>query len=296
MPAPVVERYPFPVMSSDGGVSSSEARSELQLGRSNQAIKRLRRLVVSKEERYSQRTFVLEGSKVISAALSSNAHLEQLYVAPSAWNDPAALEVIEVAELTGCPVATLRDGVMEKIASSITPQPLIALAQFVDVPLERVFNADLVVISVDLGIPGNLGSSLRCADAAGADAFICTGNDSADIYNPKTVRASAGSIFNLPVVIARDPLDVLRRLRARGVKTFAAVAHGGKSPMSMPLQGKIAITVGNEARGLPLELNDSIDSWLTIPMLGKAESLNVASALAVVLFEVARQRGRLIGH
>jgi len=267
--------------------------SELQLGRSNRAIKRLRSLIVSKEVRYSQRTFVLEGNKVISAALASNAHLEQLYAAPGAWSSPKALEVIEAAELAGCHVATLREGVMERIASSTTPQPLMALARFVDVPFDSLPDEGIVVVCVDLGDPGNLGSSLRCADAAGASAFICAGADSADIYNPKSVRASAGSIFNLPVTIVRDSLSVVEVLRAKGMTVFAAVAHGGISPVSTLFSEKVAIIVGNEARGLPADLSSSVDSWLTIPMLGKAESLNVASALAVILFEVARQRGWL---
>jgi RNA methyltransferase, TrmH family len=145
------------------------------------------------------------------------------------------------------------------------------------------------VVLVDIADPGNLGTILRSAEAAGVTGVVVAG-DGVDVRNSKAVRASAGALFGIPVVEARDADEAIAALRARGVCRFGAVASGGAAPHELPLATAAAVVMGNEARGLNSALVERLDGTVTIPMAGAAESLNVAMAATVLCFEAARQR------
>lgn len=261
------------------------------LGARHQRVERLRRLVRRSSVRASERAFVLEGAKLLSEALDAGTTLEAVYV------DAAATglgELLERAHAAGGRVHALQPGVLERVAGTVTPQPVIAVAPWLDVPLGRVTGADLVVVCVDVRDPGNAGTVLRCAEAAGAGAVVfCDG--SVDVFNPKTVRASAGSLFHVPVVASGAPAEVLDRLGASGLRRVGTTARGGRAHDESDLSGPIAVVLGNEAHGLPPELGDRLDERITIPMAGRAESLNVGMAAAVICFEALRQRRRRPG-
>jgi TrmH family RNA methyltransferase len=139
---------------------------------------------------------------------------------------------------------------------------------------------------VDVNDPGNLGTIIRSAEAAGADGVVVCGN-SVDVQNPKVVRSSAGAIFGVPVMEADDPMEALTALRAQDRRCLATVPSGGTSYDEVDLATSCALVVGNEARGLgPLP----VDGQVSIPMMSASESLNVAMAATVLLFEAARQR------
>lgn len=174
----------------------------------------------------------------------------------------------------------LGPNVIERVASTTSPQPVIAVVAMRDLRVPA--DADFVVIVDRLNDPGNAGTLLRCAEAAGAQALICTPG-SVDVYNPKVVRASAGSLFRVPVVAL--PWSAITSL---GLTTMATSSHLGEVYTDVDLTGPTAIVLGNEAHGLADDAR--VDRWLTIPQHGRAESLNVAMAGAVLLFEVARQR------
>jgi len=147
-------------------------------------------------------------------------------------------------------------------------------------------------VCVDVRDPGNAGAVIRVADAAGADAVVCCAG-TVDPFNPKTVRASAGSVVHLPVVVAGEPAAVLDDLGRRGMTRVAAVARGGTPYTEAALRTPLALVLGNEASGLPAGLEDRLDERVTVPMRGGAESLNVSTAAAVLCFEVARRRSNL---
>jgi RNA methyltransferase, TrmH family len=158
--------------------------------------------------------------------------------------------------------------------------------------LEDVSGASFVVVCADVRDPGNAGAVIRVADAAGADAVVCC-EGTVDPFNPKTVRASAGSVLHLPVVVggaAADDLDALGRM---GLVRVAAVSRGGTSYAELDVQTPLALVFGNEASGLAPDLAPSVDAHVTIPMHGGAESLNVSTAAAVLCFDVARRRSNL---
>lgn len=254
----------------------------------HQKVQRLRRLVSRRSSRESERAFVAEGSKVLGEALAAGAPVEAVFVAPDGRDDP----VLAAAYDRGVRVHELAAGVLERVAGTVTPQPLLGVVGYIDVALQELrprADTGLVVICVDLRDPGNAGTVLRSAEAAGASGVVfCDGT--VDVYNPKTVRASAGSVFHVPVVAGGSPGEVLDEVASWGVRRLATVARDGVPYDSVDLRQPVAIVLGNEANGLPADVDSHIDVPVTIPMVGRSESLNVGMAAAVLCFEAARQR------
>ncbi|HVF76593.1 MAG TPA: RNA methyltransferase [Acidimicrobiales bacterium] len=234
--------------------------------------------------RAAERVFVVEGAKVLSEAIVAGVPVEGVYVTADAPPD-----VLELADATKARVHVLAQGVMERVADTVTPQPVMAVVPYVDVELDSLQDATFLVVCVDVRDPGNAGTVLRSAEAAGADGVVCCGG-SVDMYNPKTVRASAGTLFHVPVVAGGDPVEMLQRIGGWGVRRLGTAAHSGADYVSLDLTQPVAFVLGNEANGLPPEVDASLDERLTIPMAGRAESLNVGMAAAVLCFEAARQR------
>lgn len=238
--------------------------------------------------RQADRAFVVEGVKVLDEALAAGAPVEAVYHSPEAAHHAGARAVLQRAERAGIRVLALREGVMERVADAATPQPVCAVVGFVGVGLDAVDGASPLLVCVDVRDPGNVGAVIRVADAAGAGGVVvCAG--SADPYGPKTVRASAGSLFHLPVVDAGDAAAVLAQLGDRGYRRLATLARGGRDYLEVDFGGRAAIVLGNEASGLPGEVAALIDEGVTIPMGGRAESLNVAMTATVLCFEIARR-------
>lgn len=250
----------------------------------HEKVQRLRRLLSRRSAREAERAFVVEGAKVLSEALDARVPVESVYVAAGAFES-----VAQRAADAGARVYELAPGVLERVADTVTPQPVMAVVPFVDRPLADLRNAKLSVVAVDVRDPGNAGTLLRSAEAAGADGVLCC-DGSVDVYNPKTVRASAGSLFHVPVVTGGDPVEVLREMASWGVRRLATTATGGRDYSEVDLTGPIAFVLGNEANGLSPEIDQLVDERVTIPMAGRSESLNVGMAAAVLCFEAARQR------
>jgi RNA methyltransferase, TrmH family len=226
----------------------------------------------------------VEGYKLLAEALATRAPVEELFVSPEADE-----EVVAQAVVAGARVHRLAPGVLERVAGTVTPQPVAAVVGHLDVALEDLEGADLVVVCVNVGDPGNLGTVVRSAEAAGAGGVVCC-DGSVDIYGPKTVRASAGSLFHVPVVAGGEPVEVLERMGVWGMRRLGTQAHGGEPYDRADLASPVALVLGNEAHGLPSRLDAVLDGRLTIPMPGRTESLNVGMAAAVLCFEAARQR------
>ena len=182
----------------------------------------------------------------------------------------------------------LAPGVLERVADAVTPQPVAAIVRRTAVKLDALRGAQFVVVCVDVRDPGNLGTILRVAEASGAGGVICC-EGSVDAYSPKTVRASAGSLFHVPLVGGGDSLEVLDRIGRWGVYRLGTDAHSGTPYDRVDLTAPTALVLGNEANGLPNAVAEHVDATVTIPMAGRTESLNVSMAAAVVCFERARQ-------
>lgn len=247
------------------------------------AVQRVRALVRHAKERRHQRAFVVEGSKVVGEALAAGAALEGLFVT-AGCDDP----VVDAAREAGVPVHPLAPGVVERVAGAVTPQPVLAVAAALDVTADDLGDDAMVLVAAGVADPGNLGTLLRAAEAAGAGGVVCC-PPSADVYSPKTVRASAGALFHIPIVLC-DAGDALDALRARQYRRLAASVAGAPSYDEVDLRGRVAVVLGNEAHGIAPELLGAVDGAVTIPMAGRTESLNVAMAATLLAFEAARQR------
>jgi TrmH family RNA methyltransferase len=248
-------------------------------------VKRLRQLLDRPAVRDRERAFVIEGPTLLADALDAGVRVEGVFPAPQG----ADLAVVARAAAFGIPVHDLADGVLERVAGTVTPRPVLAIAAAVDVALADLAGASLVVVCVDIRDPGNLGTVLRCAEAAGAGGIICC-DGSVDVYNPKCVRASAGSLFHTRLVARGDPVEVLGTVGGWGLRRLGTRADGGEPYHRADLARPTALVLGNEAHGLPERAAAALDGWVSIPMAGRSESLNVGMAAAVLCFEAARQR------
>jgi RNA methyltransferase, TrmH family len=227
---------------------------------------------------------VCEGPRVIEAALEHGAALVECLVATEATDAARAMSE-RVAE-AGVPVRALAPGVAGRIADTVNTQGLFGIARLVRVDSRGITGATLVVVGARLNDPGNVGTLVRSAAGAGADAVVL-GAGSVDAYNPKVVRASAGACFAVRIVEGVPTVEILQALGAAGVRRLGASASDGAPPERFDLTVPTAFVLGHEARGLEAGL--PLDGRVTIPMHA-AESLNVAMAATGLLFEAARQR------
>lgn len=248
-------------------------------------MRRVRRLLAKRSTRWAERAFVAEGVELVRTALQAGALPEAVFVAAEGGH--GVDELAGGLEGRGVRVHRLAPGVMDRVAGTVTPQGVLAVFPMLDRGPEVLEGGSLAVVVDDVRDPGNAGTVLRTADAAGADAVVCCGG-TVDPYNPKTVRSSAGSIFHVPLVVEPDTGRALGALAAAGYRRLGAVVRGGEDYAAVDWTRPTAVVLGNEAAGLPAGLD--LDGTVVIPMAGRAESLNVGTACAVLCFEALRRR------
>ena len=232
--------------------------------------------------RTERRLFLADGPKAVEGALSVEGCAVEVFATPTALEQHESL-------LAGADVTLVDDRALASLSDSVSPAGVVAVCGHFDAPLAHVVTASprLLVICADVRDPGNAGTVIRTADAAGADAVVLAGQ-SVDPYNPKTVRATVGSLFHLPFAIEPDPAAAVRAAQARGLTVLAADGGGEVDLFDADLSGPTAWLFGNEAWGLPEELASLADHRVSIPIHGRAESLNLSTAAAVCLYASAR--------
>jgi TrmH family RNA methyltransferase len=256
------------------------------IGPRHPEAKRLRALLRDASARRAEGRFVLEGPRLVADALARGAPVEAVYLGLNARRAFASL--VGAVEAAGVPVRELRDGVLERLMTTRTPQPVLAVAPIPTSPALDALPAGLVLVTAGVADPGNLGTIVRSAEAAGAVAVVAAGG--VDPWNPKVVRSSAGSVLGLPIVSVDDPAQVLADLRGQGRRTIGAAGRAAAVYTAVDLGGPVALVVGSEAHGLPEAVVHALDGVVRIPMAGAVESLNAGVAASVLLFEAARQR------
>jgi RNA methyltransferase, TrmH family len=233
--------------------------------------------------RQRERRFLVEGAQAVGEALGRPGALEVLF-----HTDPSH-PLVERARAAQVKTIHVNEEVAARLTSAVTPQGLVGIARFLDVGLDAIpDDAPCVILLHAVRDPGNAGTVVRSADAAGADA-VAFCDDSVDLYNPKTVRASAGSLFHLPVLRDQRTAEAIERLRAGGRTILGMDAAGEVDLYGVDLTGPVAFVFGNEAWGLPTDVSDLTDRTVRVPIPGRAESLNLAAAAAICLFEWARR-------
>jgi TrmH family RNA methyltransferase len=248
------------------------------------------RRLLRRKERVQAGEFLAEGRQVVAEALRRPGVVRELLVAVSAVERHQDLLVEAVA--VGVPVGSVADAQLATLSETVTPQGLLAVCRTVDVGLDDALagRPRLVVLCDQVRDPGNLGTVIRCADAFGADAVLVS-RDSVDVWNAKTVRASTGSVFHLPVAAEVDVAAAVTQARGAGMAVYGADGGGSDRVDDLALAGALSRPVlwvmGNEAWGLPSEHVDLVDALVALPMYGRAESLNLSTAAAVFLYATA---------
>jgi RNA methyltransferase, TrmH family len=249
-------------------------------------IKRLRRLSGRRSARSAEGAFVIDGPILLADALDAGVPIDDVVAEPSCSD-----ELLTRAAAAGAEVRSVAHGVLARVSDTVNPQAVAAIGRFADVAPAAAAAAagPLALVLVGVGDPGNAGTLLRSAEAAGAGAVLfCDG--SVDPYGPKSVRASAGSVFRVAVTRSADAVEALAWLESAGLRTVATVARGARPYDEVDLAGPVALVVGSEPHGLPEHVAARAMGSVTIPMAGRTESLNVGMAGTILCFESLRQR------
>ncbi len=281
---------------------------------SNPRADRVRKVaqLAGRPARLKRQEFLAEGPQAVREALTLHQKrlaagepgvVYEVYASEACLDRHPELE--KLAEGTNAFLAT--DEVLAAIGDTVTPQGIVAVCGFLDVSLDQVLDAGprLIAVLCQVRDPGNAGTVLRAADAAGADAVILTGS-SVDIYNPKAVRSTAGSLFHLPIVLGADVADTAARCKERGIGVLAADGYGqlnldllqdqsaarrlstAVDASAYALEDPTAWLFGNEAQGLSEDELAAADHRVAVPVYGQAESLNLGTAATVCLYASAR--------
>jgi RNA methyltransferase, TrmH family len=262
----------------------------IDLAAASQGTLRSARRLLRHKERHLVQRFLAEGRQAISEALRRPGTVLELIVADDSLD--RHLDLLNTASNAGVRISTAPAHAVTELAATVTPQGLIAVCEMVDVPTEEALagNPRLVVLCDQVRDPGNLGTVIRCADAFGADAVLVS-RDSVDVYNAKTVRATTGSLFHLPLAIEIDLADAVTLAREAGLQVLGADASEPFTVDDLARSGELAQptlwVLGNEAWGLPAEHVTLLDRLVALPIYGRAESLNLSTAAAVFLYASA---------
>jgi len=247
-------------------------------------VARARRLL-KRGFRESDGAFLAEGPQACrEAALAGK--VTELFLTQEALDRYP--EIVATVENSGAEITLCNSTVIEQFSSTVTPQGMTAIVRMWDQNPDAIFQASakLVVALTSVRDPGNAGSVIRVADAAGAAGVIMS-NDSVDLFNPKVVRASVGSLFHLPIAIGQELSGTIAAARANGMQVLAADAGGVSLYGGADLTKPTLWIFGNEAWGIPKEVLELVDQVVSIPIYGQAESLNLATASALCLYASA---------
>jgi TrmH family RNA methyltransferase len=256
---------------------------------SNQRIVEARKL---KQRKYRQdrSLFLIEGLQLLHMALDGGAMPYEVFYCQEQLAGPEAAALLERFRQTGAELFSVSPRVMQTLSERDEPQGIVASFHLPEVPLTslKLSGRELVVILDRLQDPGNLGTLIRTADAVGAAAVILV-EPCVDPFDPKTVRGSMGSLFDLPVISTKDVSGLFAWLRDGGLRPVGADPHLGKPWGEGLWKGGVALVLGNEARGLSDDVADQVRAWARLPIRGQAESLNVAVAGGVLMYTWLRE-------
>jgi TrmH family RNA methyltransferase len=253
--------------------------------RDNPSVKHYRRLRDQKKARRTEKLFVAEGLRIVTDALHYPCLVRQLFVTDSAWEKHG--ELLKPQEF--CTLLHISDAVGETMTDTGSTQGIFAVCSMPERPaLENVLTGEgRYLVLCQLQDPGNMGMILRTADALGMDGVVGCG--SCELYSPKTIRATMGSVFRVPYYEAEDAMALLGLLKQKGIASYAAVPDSSATALSVCAFGDgCAVWIGNEGNGLPTDVIEGCRSAVTIPMKGGPESLNAAMAAGIIMWEMMK--------
>lgn len=253
---------------------------------SNAQIKHVINLLNKAKYRREQKAFVVEGIRMVQETPSDR--LEKIYVSESYIKEHKSVAGMK----EGSPkLEVVSDSVFKQMSDTKTPQGVLAVVRIMQYALADVIGKEdaLVLVCEDIQDPGNLGTILRTGEGAGVSGVIMTTN-TVDIYNPKTIRSTMGSLYRVPFVVVENLSETIKQMQLLGIKVYAAHLNGNNSYVEEDYTGKSAFLIGNEGNGLKEETAAMADTLIRIPMEGSVESLNAAISSAILMYEAHRQR------
>lgn len=251
---------------------------------SNPQIKKLLQLQKKSKARNEEKVFVVEGLRMFAEVPKNR--VEKVYISETLYNRKK-----HELNLQEFPFEILSDNVFERVSDTQTPQGILCIVKQETYHLETLLQVKKphYIVLDNIQDPGNLGTIVRTAEGAGVDAVFMS-KDCVDIYNPKTIRSTMGSVYRVPVMYVEDLVQLIKTFREKGILSYAAHLEGKNSYDKENYQSGTAILIGNEGNGLRDEVAQQADVRVLIPMKGQVESLNAAIAASIMMFEVFRQR------
>jgi RNA methyltransferase, TrmH family len=255
----------------------------------NPIIKEVKAL---KERKYreEQKLFFIEGIRFVEEALKEKADMQRILVSEQLEEVRGGREILEKVREQGTEVAVLSHKLAKEISDTENPQGIFSTIKMREYNLQSILvPGGFFVLLEGLQDPGNMGTIIRTADAAGASGIVLS-KGCVDIYNPKVLRSTMGSVFHLPFCLVEDLSEAIITLRRQDIKVCAAHLKGTASYFELDMTGGIALIIGNEANGISAAVAETADMLVKIPMPGRAESLNASVAAGLLMYEVVRQR------
>ncbi|MFZ5987502.1 MAG: TrmH family RNA methyltransferase [Bacillota bacterium] len=255
----------------------------------NQVIKEVKSLK-EKKHREAKGMFFIEGIRFVEEAVKEGIQINKILVSEQLVNASGGKELLERISIKGYDVFTLPHKLFKEVSDTESPQGVLAVLHTRNYSLMEVYDDNNFFVILDsVQDPGNMGTIIRTADAAGATAVVVS-RGCVDVYNPKVLRSTMGSLFHVPICYCEDTIETLKELRVRGVRLYAAHLEGKFNYFDLSFKNNIAVIIGNEANGISDEVKDFADILVRIPMIGKAESLNASVAAGILMYEVLRNR------
>jgi RNA methyltransferase, TrmH family len=255
----------------------------------NPLIKEVK-MLKERKHREDKKLYFIEGIRFVDEAIKENTEIVKVFVSQKLEEINGGKEFLLKIEALNVESYLLTEKLFKEIADTENPQGVLALIRIKTCRIEDLsFNKGFLVILDTIQDPGNMGTIIRTADAAGAAGVIIS-KGSVDIYNPKVLRATMGSIFHVPICFFDNMADLIAGLRKRRIKVFAAHLNGNSNYFEQDMRESVAFVIGNEANGISGETALLTDKLVKIPMPGRAESLNASIAAALLMFEAVRQR------
>lgn len=249
----------------------------------NKLYKTIKKLK-EKKYRIKEGKFILEGFRIIEEAVKAKIDIEYIIITEDNLSNLKEAEYLR--DRSEDKIILISENLFISLSSTENPQGILAIAKFKNI--EENLNGDFYVVCDKVQDPGNLGTIIRTAHAAGVDGIILT-KGTVDIYNEKTIRSTMGSIFYIPIYYDDSKFTIIKKLKDKGVALVTTSLQESKNFFNENLKGKVMLAVGNEGNGISEELFNLADKKVKIPMPGGAKSLNVAVASAIILFEKVRQ-------
>jgi len=255
----------------------------------NSIIKEIKSLKLRKY-REELGLFFIEGLRMAEEAIKENARIVRVLMSDRFEEGEAAGSIVKWSEKNGCQTIVVPDSLFEEISDTKTPQGILMIAEtrFYEVD-EILGNTNCLLVLDSIQDPGNLGTIIRTADAAGFTGIIIS-KGCVDAYSPKVLRSTMGSIFRMPLCFTDSLESMLKKIKLKGIRVYASHLSAKESCYEINMTNNIAIIIGNEANGISNEILPYADKLIKIPMYGRTESLNASIAAGILMFECVRQR------